>query len=265
MQSVERFTQSAYLRTAAINLDSKIFESDQLSYVQSFSAPERWFNSVVRLTRDPRSFKEVQDLIQEFDSKNINFNWHVWHSTAPQNLIPFLINEVEMTAMGKVDFLKKELHPVQENFRVLEDLSTCIFRLDSQFLDRYVDAKVKGWKSRTEDKSEIERAAMKHLEDPRNDTYVFMRQSQVIGAVGSFSDSQMAYLRGDFVIPEFRNQGFYKKLIRYREAALSAKGITHLTVLADPDSSSPIYQKLNYNKLSEISIFARKKSAWLSL
>lgn len=260
MKSLELFTQHAYLTTAAVRDDSKIIESPEMAYLITPSCSERWMNSVVRCTYKYESFNEIRQVTNVFDHEGINFNWHLWPSSNSK-LAAFLENSLGMLSLGTGKFFTKLIS--KNSGSPHED--SVVAPLAEKYFDRYIDAKMCGWGNSSNQRHEIEAAARRLMKDPRNSTFLLLMNEVVVAAVSSFAQDGCAYLRGDFVVPEYRGKGFYKKLIKFRELELARTGIRWLTTIADVGSSAPIYQKMDYSDQGDISFFARKKSLWVSL
>lgn len=253
--TAEKFTQHAYLQTAAVRSDSQVEVSEAIAFVRTPSSPERWMNSVVRMLHPPERFSEVDALCARFEKNDANFNWHVWPSSHPK-LLAYLTQKKGLVNLGCCDFLTKPADSEKAGF--LEPLS-------EGNLSAYLDAKLLGWGNDPKWREEMERAARFLMRDPRNHTGLLKHSGRVIGAVSSHCESEFAYLRGDFVIPEFRGRGLYREMILTREATLKHCGIKTLCVIADESSSSPIYRKLGYQKRNEIVVLAKRKTSWVSL
>jgi GNAT superfamily N-acetyltransferase len=168
---------------------------------------------------------------------------------------------MNMHRLGSLDFICK---PLKTSELVLQN-DVGFKELSPETFEDYVTAKMAGWNNTPQWQSEIEQAARVAFEDSRQTTILLILDSRIVGAVGSFIAGDTAYLRGDFVVPEFRGRGLYRKLITYREQVLSSLGVKLLTVLADQETSSPIYQKLGYAKTAEIALLSRQRSPWVSL
>src|SRR4051812_14991380 len=108
MNEIEIFTQNAYLETAAVRPDSKIYNSRSLAFVNCESCKEGWLNAVVRATQTPDRFNELRELINNFDRQQINFVWHLW-SSSHKDLLSFLTQEMKLIKTGNADVLVKHL------------------------------------------------------------------------------------------------------------------------------------------------------------
>lgn len=212
-------------------------------------------NSVVRMLHAPEQFSEVDAICQRFEKNKCNFNWHLWPSSHPK-LLECLTKEKGLVVIGSCDFLTKA---------VSSGLAEPLEALSNENLAEYLDAKLVGWGNDAKWRPEMELAARALMKDPRNRTDLLRVTGRVVGAVSSYSENGFAYLRGDFVIPEHRGRGLYRKMILAREADLAQRGVKTLCVIADESTSSPIYQKLGYAKQNEIVILAKRKSPWISL
>jgi hypothetical protein len=254
------FTQLAYLNSAAVMSDSRVVDTVDWGYLMTPSAKDRWLNAVARCRLSPRRFAEIRDLANAFDRWGINFNWHHWPDSHP-DLLNFLLKDLGLVRIADGDFLTKAIEQNSASTPGSKD----IVALDESNFDSYIRAKMLGWNNGPQQKTEIEIAARHLMKDPRNQTWVLVQNGEVVGAASSHNDGKAAYLRGDFVVPDLRGKGFYRRLIEFRERALLAKGVHSLTVIADRETSAPIYKKMNYAIQGEVHVLARKKTQWVSL
>lgn len=261
MESLEQFTQRAYLATAAVWSDSQVMDSPSLAYVSSAGSPERWSNAVVRCLYGPKDFFKIKTLSEEFDRRAINFNWHLWPSSHPE-LYTFLTNEIGLVNIGQGLAITKHLSTDDTE---AESSPTEIVPLNAQLLDQYVEAKIIGWPTPATLRPQIREAAQKFLANAQNETFVLCRIKKVVAALSAYTENEKGYLRGSFVIPEFRGQGLFGQLLRHCEKTLARKSIALLVGIANQDTSAAACLKNQYKVFGEISVLARKKSPWLSL
>ena len=258
MQEIDKFTQVAYLNAAAVRGDSRVIETEELAYVITPSSLERWYNAVSRCLLPPDRFDEINQLIEQFGDSN--FNWHLWPDSSPQ-LLDFLVHKLRFQEIGTASFLTKTLKVELKSYIPRNQ----IVPLSDSTFDSYLQAKMHAWNNSADQISEIEKAALYSMNNPKHSTFVLLENRRVLAAVSSYSDSNCAYLRGDFVVPEHRGRGLYKELIQFRETELIKSQIHTLAVIADEETSAPIYKKMNYSFKGKIRVLAKKHSRWVSL
>ncbi|HVJ64792.1 MAG TPA: GNAT family N-acetyltransferase [Bdellovibrionota bacterium] len=260
MKNLSDFTQLAYLKSAAIRPDAEVHSDARLAYLLTPSRPERWYNGFSRCHYGPEDFETLARLTLDLKKRGINFNWHLWTGSSHPALYEFLTQRVGMVPVARGQFLSKEITP--------DTIATSDFDmrpLGPEHLEDFVRAKMLGWGNTDEVRAEVRAAAEYHLGDPRNVSLGLWQDSHLVAAVSAYCENHMAYLRGDFVLPDLRGRGLYRELVAYREAFLAARGVRYLTGIADESSSEPILRRQGYEIHESIRVLALRPTPWVSL
>lgn len=257
----EEFTQYAYLNSVGIFPDSKISISAEVSYAKCNSVPDRWANCIAKCRFPESNFNQVDDLIFYFESDNINVNWHLWPSS-DKNLLPYLekknfVNIGTGCALAKVPSQFNSNHLTNKNYNFHP-----IFLND---VERYVEAKITSWQNCTSQKSLILAATKTILNDKRNYIFILRNNEKIIAGTSAFIENNCVYLKGSFVLPDYRKKGIYNQLISLKEHFFKDYDIKYFVTIADLKASAPILIKNGYQEISKLSILAKYKTPWVSL
>jgi len=260
VKNLSDFTQLAYLKSAAIRPDAELHCDARLAYLLTPSRPERWYNGFARCHYGPEDFDKLAKLTQDLKKRGINFNWHLWTGSSHPALYEFLTQRVGMVSVARGQFLSKAIVPTASAAH-----GTHLRPLGPEHLEDFVRAKMLGWGNAPEHAAEIRAAAAHALGDPRHVSLGLWQGARLVAAVSAYCENHLAYLRGDFVLPECRGRGHYRELLSYREAFLAARGVRHLTGIADESTSEPILRRQGYEIHETIRVLALRPTPWVSL
>lgn len=120
-----------------------------------------------------------------------------------------------------------------------------------------VSAEVWGLDEKSQAAGVRERLAYLDLPDRRGGYVVILDGEKPIanGGYRISADGRVLYLTGSAVLPEYRKQGIYHELLRFRFELARARGVEVATVQARVGTSEPILRALGFVEYGEYSMY----------
>lgn len=116
-------------------------------------------------------------------------------------------------------------------------------------IDTFVDLTCRAWPRPRTFASMVGDLVRKSIERPELGSYHFIAHcdDEPVGTASLVMfPSNIAYMRGAAVLPEFRGRGIYTALMRRRLAYCAAEGRDTAIIWANPDTSAPVARQLGF-------------------
>lgn len=229
-----------------------IVDTPNWHQVTSPHSASEYSNSVSRSVLSEEKVEQViTQTIEKYRHFGSAFRWTISENSQPGDLAIRLINRGFTHVDTLIGMIGEHVHLTLE-----PDPSIEVQAVRPSTLEQYISTLQDAWRIN-------EASALKFKEEANQSfidapiSYFFQAFYEGIPAgVGSLTIyPEGAYLNGSAVLPEFRNKGIYRQLIKKRVEFLTLKGHYRSGILAIASTSAPICEKMGFKEKCRFQIY----------
>lgn len=218
------------------------------------------YNSVYlsRFSGSPPEINQIIDeTLQRFKNVGVSYRWVVGPSAAPKDLASRL-TERGMVCDHVADGLTIEVEKF--HFNPIPDISVEL--LTHSNLEEYCLTIAEAWSLPQGMRAQLSNDIRRGLNDPSSPylSYLARYKGEPAGTAVLHFAPGYGMLKGGSVVPRFRGKGTYRALVSHRLVELRNREIPIAATHAKKDTSSPICQRVGFQRICEFQIFHSPKT-----
>ncbi|WP_456274456.1 GNAT family N-acetyltransferase [Bacillus sp. AK031] len=221
----------------------------------------------IRAIKNPKVHNVFSNKVVEVNVKGDNFlseSWEkikgffngspfsLWLENSQSTLLSRYMAEDGFLNTEKYDGLAFKV----ENFQA--DSASCLVQLkdveSDEDIEKLVEVSSLIWEYPVEQREKLFNQRKSYITSPfRNGGYIIAYMNSKPVAYSNYrysNDGRTLFMNGSGVLPEFRNQGIYSEMVKFRLGHAKSKGATLATCQARQGHSSPVLKKLGFEQYS---------------
>lgn len=244
----------AWLERALYEGFARIYDSEVTitpSWVQivtpSFNSPLR--NAVCcNISAEAEVDEQIRQTVRLYQSKGLRFSWWVGPRTRPHNMGERLLAagfQLASSSWGMTAVLSELSLPTEPpSTKPRIDIEL----LGERNIDPWLHVHRVVWGVKPELAARMREARQRRAFDTSHGIleYVARSNETAMGIAAVHLFDEFAHLSDGAIIPEFRKQGIFLRLVRKRLETIREMGRSFVTVNALPNTSGPILQKMGF-------------------
>ncbi len=234
----------------------RIIEEGTWTLLHTPDARSEFRNRVLRASLAPDEVdRHIDAALERFG--DLPFRWHVGPSCSPPDLGERLLARGFVFA-ETLDGLIAESRTLME--APAPDLVVEEVLGEGPTMEEWLETTRDAW-DMTEEATARFRTEMQ-VEFARENTetlYFLVRMDgRAVGTSGVTVVGDTGHLSGSCVLPEFRGRGAYRAMLKTRARVMVSDHIERITVMARASTSSPILQRLSFEKVCSMEVYAHR-------
>lgn len=255
----------AWLERALYEGFSRIYDSEVIttpSWAQSVTPSLNnslrngvYFNSSTEAEADER----IRETVQFYESKGLRCGWVVGPRTKPHDMGERLLAagfRLLAASSGLTAHLSELSLPGEpQGTRPQIDIEL----LGEHNIDEWLHVHQVVWGTQPEVAARMREARQRRAFDTRHGIleYVARANKTPVGIASVQLFDEFAHLSDGAILPEFRKQGIFLRLVRKRLEVIRELGRSFVTVHAIQSTSAPIFRKMGFRRACDFTYYAR--------